>query len=326
MQGCGNMNDANIGRTGTVVAVHASKDDQAAGRRRWFLVGQVDSQQDQPGHRRLAGASFIIYHSTEDRLSWLSEGAMGYINQSSDIDGYLVYAGTYTQGDSQGIYIFWLDMPTGGLWPVGVARDVDDPSYLVVDEERSRLFAVNELMTFDGGAGRLRANRRPWTEADAGSGPRHLIFQRDGMNAYVINELDSTITAFAYDAPRGRLESIQVVSTLPEEYAGSNIVADLHPTPDGRFLMGSNQGHDSIAVYAVDEESGRLRTVDLVPTLGKTPRAFAIDPSGTYVLAANQNSDSIVTFRIDKDQGKLSPTGQVAYVPSPVCLKFRRGD
>ena len=356
-------------------------------------------------------------------------------------DGRLVYIGTYTQGDSKGIYVCRLDMSSGELRPGGIAGQVDNPSYLAIDDGRDRLYAVNELMEFNGragggvssfaidaasgqlslinqqpsgggapcyltldkdgryllaanymggnvavipvspdgvleepsdivahsgsslhpkrqagphphsivldpagdyvfvpdlgldkvmryqlnrGTGRLEANQPPWTEVEAGSGPRHLVFHPNGEHAYLINELNSTITALAYDAASGGLEVIQTMSTLPAGYSGANIAADLHLTPDGRFLFGSNRGHDSIAVFAVDQKGGRLRHVGFIETQGRTPRGFAIDPSGTYLLAANQDSHSVVSFKIDKERGMVTPTGHTVHIPSPVCLKFRR--
>jgi 6-phosphogluconolactonase len=132
----------------------------------------------------------------------------------------------------------------------------------------------------------------------------------------------STITVFSYEPASGALDVIQAVSTLPQGFKGDNAAAEVEVHPSGKFLYGSNRGHDSIAVFAINTRKGTLTPAGHVPTLGKTPRNFAIDPTGTYLFAANQNSDSIVQFRIDPNNGRLTPTGQVLEVPSPVCVTF----
>ena len=162
----------------------------------------------------------------------------------------------------------------------------------------------------------------PSADVAPGAGPRHLAFNPNGRWAYVINELGSTITAFGYDGATGALRETQTVSTLPEDFGGENYCADVHVSPDGGFLYGSNRGHDSIAIFAIDQETGILSYVGNEPTGGRWPRNFAIDPTGSLLLAANQNSDDIFTFWIDRDSGKLQPTGHRAEVPSPVCLKL----
>lgn len=159
-------------------------------------------------------------------------------------------------------------------------------------------------------------------ETKPGAGPRHLTFHRNNRFAYLINELDSTMIAYAYDAKRGVLRSQQTISTLPQDFSGTSFCADVHVSPNGKFLYGSNRGHNSIVVFAIDSESGQLTLVEHVSTGGNWPRNFVIDPSGTYLLAANQRSDSVVTFRIDSVTGQLKPTGHVAEIPTPVCLKL----
>lgn len=158
--------------------------------------------------------------------------------------------------------------------------------------------------------------------AKPGAGPRHFAFHPNNKHAYVINELDSTVTAFNYDANRGLLKDHQTISTLPAGFSGENSCADVHVSPNGKFLYGSNRGHDSIVVFAIEGRSGRLTYVENVSTNGKTPRNFTLDPAGRFLLAANQKSDSVVTFRIDPRTGRLTPTGHIAEIPTPVCLKF----
>jgi 6-phosphogluconolactonase len=175
---------------------------------------------------------------------------------------------------------------------------------------------------FESKRGTLTANDPSSAPLKPGAGPRHIAFAPNGRHAYVINELDSTVTAFAYDAKRGALNEVQTISTLPDGFKGGNYPAEIAVHPSGKFLYGSNRGHDSIAVFAIDPKKGTLTVVQHQSTLGKIPRNFAIDPTGKFLLAANQNSDNIVVFRIDASTGRLTPTGQELAVPSPVCIVF----
>jgi 6-phosphogluconolactonase len=176
---------------------------------------------------------------------------------------------------------------------------------------------------FDRQRGKLIPNEKPWVAIKPGAGPRHLTFHPSGKYAYLTNEMHLTVSTFAVDRIRGNLTEMQTLPTLPREPTAADSGADIHVSPDGRFLYCSNRGHDSIAAFKVDGRSGKLTFVAHESTGGKTPRNFAIDPTGKFLLAANQNSDSIVTFRRDMKTGLLSTTGHVAEVPSPVCLKFR---
>ncbi len=167
----------------------------------------------------------------------------------------------------------------------------------------------------------------PYARVDAGSGPRHFAFHPGGRAAYVINEMASTITSFVYDAERGALSgAVQTISTLPEGFKGENWTAEVVVHPSGRFVYGSNRGHDSIAVFAVEDGDITLKTVDRTPSQGKWPRNFGIDPTGKFLIAANQNSNNVVVFRIDGKTGKLTPTGQEMKVSMPVCVRFAKAD
>jgi 6-phosphogluconolactonase len=183
---------------------------------------------------------------------------------------------------------------------------------------------IDKLMVYrlDLGRGKLVPHDIPSVEVRAGSGPRHFAFHPTGRYAYLINELDSTITVFSYDADRIELHTLQTISTLPEGTDIDNTCADVHISPSGKFLYGSNRGHDSIAAFRIDEATGQLSSIGHTSTQGRTPRNFGIDPSGRFLLAANQDSDTIVSFRIDEGSGELSPTGEVTSVPMPVCVLF----
>jgi 6-phosphogluconolactonase len=175
---------------------------------------------------------------------------------------------------------------------------------------------------FDAANDTLAPNEPAFARLKAGSGPRHIVFHPNGKFVFVVSELSSTATSFAYDAKKGTLKETGTVSTLPPGFSGRNDVAEAAAHPSGKFLYVSNRGNDSIAIFAIDPAKGTLAPVGGMPTGGKEPRHFAIDPSGKYLLAENQFSNNIVVFRIDAATGGLTPTGQVVEVPSPVDIAF----
>jgi 6-phosphogluconolactonase len=176
---------------------------------------------------------------------------------------------------------------------------------------------------FDSAQGSLTPNHPAFAELGSGAGPRHFALHPSGRFAYVISEMQGTVTVFSADLKTGVFDSLQTVSTLPKGFAGKIEDAEIEVHPSGKFLYASNRGDgNSIAVFAIDAAKGTLTPVEYTPTQGKTPRSFEIDPTGTLLFAANQDSDNIVVFRIDEKSGRLTPTGQVLDVASPVCLKF----
>jgi 6-phosphogluconolactonase len=170
--------------------------------------------------------------------------------------------------------------------------------------------------------GKLTANDPPFGQVKPGTGPRHIAFHPNGRWAYVIGEMGNTITAFDWDGDKGSFHELQTVSTLPKGFTGENTTAEIAVHPKGRYLYGSNRGHDSIAVYAIDPAKGILTMIEDVPTLGKEPRNFALDPTGAYLFAANQNSNTVVVFRVNPSNGRLTPSGEKVEVVSPVCVTF----
>lgn len=199
---------------------------------------------------------------------------------------------------------------------------LEDPAgafVLVPDCGLDRIYVYR----LDTAGGTLEPHDPPWAALPREAAPRHLAFHPAGGYVYCITESASTIVVFAYDTLAGALREIQTVSTLPPDGTGRNACADIHVHPSGRFLYGSNRGHDSIAIFAIDPATGLLSPRGHVPSGGRTPRNFAIDPSGTFLLAANQDSDTIVTFHIDTVTGALDP-GPVNHSPTPVCLQLFR--
>lgn len=175
---------------------------------------------------------------------------------------------------------------------------------------------------FDPESHTLTPHDPPAASVQPGAGPRHFDFHPSNRLAFGINEIDSTVTAFLFDPDAGTLTETQTVSTLPPDTDVSNSTADIHVHPSGRFVYGSNRGHNSIAIFLIDEEAGTIAPIGHQSTGGSTPRNFVIDPTGRFLLAANQATGSIVVFRIDQESGTLTQTEFQVEVPSPVCLKF----
>ena len=158
---------------------------------------------------------------------------------------------------------------------------------------------------------------------DPASGPRHLAFAPARKAVYVLNEMACTVTAFHYDAEKGALQSFQTITTLPDDFHGNKSTAEIFVHPNGKFVYASNRGDaNSITVFKIDDETGKLTFVDRTSTQGKTPRGFGIDPNGNWLIAGNQDSSTVAVFKIDPTTGKLTPTGQVVNVPTPVCVTF----
>ena len=352
--------------------------------------------------------------------------------------GRLVYVGTYTNGQSKGIYAFRFDEGAGRLSPIGLVAETRSPSFLVSSRDGRFLFAVNEasnpdrksggmvtsfaidrttgaltklseqpsggadpchlaldrtgrslavanytsgtfamfpvsadgrlgaviqtvtdpgagpnrerqegphahevvfdatnrfllgvdlgtdrvlVFRFDQATGRLTPNAPPSASVPAGAGSRHLAFAPGERDAFVIDELASTVTPMTWDAERGVLTPRASVTTLPSDFKGTSTTAEIAIHPNGRALYGSNRGHDSIAVFHVSAD-GALTMAQIASTRGRTPRHFTLDPTGRWLIAANQDSNSLAIFSVDASAGTLAPAGDLVSAPSPVCVLF----
>lgn len=180
------------------------------------------------------------------------------------------------------------------------------------------------IYAFDADKGKLTPHDPAAVEIEPGSGPRHFAFHPSGKYAYVINEMALTVTAFKYNKKQGRLKTQQTISTIPDADRNQQglSTAEVCVHPSGKFLYGSNRGHDTIVAYQINQDTGELTYIENESTQGKTPRNFFIDPTGTFLLAENQGSDSIVVFRINQDSGELEPTGHSIEIPAPVCIRM----
>ncbi len=181
---------------------------------------------------------------------------------------------------------------------------------------------TDKIMAYllDHKTGMLTTSSTPFITVAPGSGPRHFVFHPNAKFAYVINEMTATITGFKYT--EGTLQSFQTIKNLPDDFTGPKWAADIHISPDGKFLYGSNRAHESLSVYSIDQNTGRLTWVSNQDVHGKTPRNFAIDPTGNFLLVANQDSDNITVFKRNKETGLLTFMGKEITISQPVCLKF----
>jgi len=174
----------------------------------------------------------------------------------------------------------------------------------------------------DAPAAKLSLNSpHPFAPAPPGAGPRHLTFHPNGKRVYVINELKNSVTWFDYQPESGRLTERQTISSLPEGFAGQSACADVKITPDGRFLYGTNRGHDSIAIFRIGQD-GRLTRIGLEPSRGQGPQNLLITPDGKWLLCANMPANHVVVFRIDLPTGGLKPVGDPVALPMPACIRF----
>jgi 6-phosphogluconolactonase len=225
----------------------------------------------------------------------------------SEASAFIQHTGSSVNRERQeGPHAHWIDLSDDNRFALAVDLGLDEVL----------------VYRFDASRGSLTPSTPAFAKVNPGAGPRHLAFHPKGKFAYVINELQSTVTALSYDAVSGTLQELQTLSTLPKGFSGQNDTAEVAVHPSGKFLYGSNRGHDSIAVFAINSRNGTLALVENVSTGGKTPRNFEIDPTGSRLFVANQDSGNIVVFRIDPKSGRLTPTGQVLDVPTPVCVKF----
>lgn len=253
-------------------------------------------------------------------------------------DGRRLFLVNYTIGDSgpdQSLVIFGL-RPDGSLSPVKSSAAHRGHGPNAARQERAHAHSVTEVadnlvIVADLGTDQLvtyrivkdgTPERVAVTATAPGAGPRHLALHPNGRFVFVMNELDSTVTAHDFDPETGRLTPIDSQPAVPEEVRDSNHCSDIQISPDGRFLYGGNRGHDSIAIFAVDQETGRLTPLGHAPCGGATPRNLALTPSGRHLLSANQNADRVSILRRDAVTGLLEDTGVSIAIGTPMCLKF----
>ena len=292
-----------------------------------------------PGQKSGAVSAFAIDPKT---------GALAFLNQEStvgggpchlfvDKEGKHVLAANYGSGstvvlpiDDKGRVGEHTDFVQHSGKSVDPGRQEGPHAHCVVLDAANRYALVCDLgldkvliYRYDAEKGKITPNDPAAANLAPGSGPRHLAFTPDGQFAYVVNELSSTITGFRYDADHGALKEIQTLSTRPKGAdAKGNSCAEVVVHPSGKFVFGTNRGHDSVATFAIDPKTGDMKYVGEQGEGIKTPRGFGVDPTGTWAVVANQDSDSILVFHIDPKSGELTPTGVRVEVGKPVDVKF----
>ncbi len=183
---------------------------------------------------------------------------------------------------------------------------------------------VDKVMIYDvTDEGELKTHDPAFIEITPGSGPRHLAINKSGDKIYVLNEMASTVDVFQFDPQTGKSQHLQKLSTLPKDFNGNNTTAEIFLHPNGKWLYCSNRGHNSLAVFHVDPETGKLTFVEHASSMGETPRSFQIAPQGKHLLIANQNSSNIVVYEINQENGTLTSNGHQIDVPNPCCIDFR---
>jgi 6-phosphogluconolactonase len=215
---------------------------------------------------------------------------------------------------------------TGPLGPHRVEQKLSKPHFNPFDPSGRFVIVqdkgLDRTFSFRFADGKLTPAETAFVVSREGSGPRHMAFHPTLGMAYVVNELDSTVTSYSYSASNGALNPSQILSTLPSTFTGNSRASEIEVDAGGRYLYASNRGYDSIAVFSIDQVNGLLSLVSVAPASGKTPRFFKLGPDKRFLYALNEDSDTIVAFKVDSASGKLEPTGFSVSSGSPVCMVF----
>jgi 6-phosphogluconolactonase len=306
-----------------------------AKRRLVFAVNEVDTFEGKPTG---AVSAFAIDPAT-GKLSLINQrpsGGTGPCHILLDHDGKNVLIANYGSGS-----VAVLPVATDGrLGPaisfvqhtgksVDPARQQGPHAHCVTLDPAGRFAFVCDLgldqivaYAFDSATGKLTARETANVAIKPGAGPRHMVFRPDGKFAYVVNELNSTITVFRYDAGSAKLAEVQTESTVPPYYDGKNSAAEIGVHPSGKWLYVSNRGNEAVILFDIDPNKGTISFTEEQGTGGKKPRHFGLQPSAKHLAIANQDSDTVLVCRIDEGNGRLKPSGVFAEVPSPACVVF----
>jgi 6-phosphogluconolactonase len=296
------MQDFDAQKSGAVSAFAIAADGKLK------LLNQLASRGADPAHITLdhTGKYLIAANYTGGNLTVFPIEQNGALGQATD---FVQHKGSSVNRERQ-----------EGPHPHEVVMSPDNRFVLVPD------LGLDEVViyAFDAAKGKLGTSHS--VKVTPGSGPRHLAFSKDERFVYLMTEMKSEIVVYSYEKSSGGLKELQTISSLPADFKGENTGAEIEVHPSGRFLYASNRGdNNSIAVFAIDTKSGKLKLEQIESTQGKTPRHFAIDPSGKWLLAENQDSDNIVIFKIDEKSGHLTASGQQVHISSPTCIEFVPG-
>jgi 6-phosphogluconolactonase len=300
-----------------------------------YAVNELDTFHNEP-----TGAVSVFatdrQSGTLQQLQQVSSLGQGPAHVSLDTSGRFLMVANYNSGN----YAVFPVGTDGRLGPhsafmqdvgssVNPARQAGPHAHSIQVTSDNRFVLVADLgldqllvYRFDANTGTLTPGSPKFVTVDPGAGPRHVAFAPSGKFMYMVNEIASTITVFAYKSGPGTFHRQQTISTLPKPFAGTNTAAEITVDASGRFLYVSNRGDDSLVVFRIHPDHGRLTPLQRVPSGGKTPRHFAIDPTGKWLFAANQDSNNIRLFQIDPKNGRLRPTDRRLDVVSPVCVRI----
>ncbi len=291
-----------------------------------------------PDGKTSGGAAAFSYDAATGRLSPLNaRGAgAGTSHLAADATGRMLVTVAYGGGQ---VSAFPIDAdgrlgalaaslsPTGPLGPNQARQDKPHPHSVTLSPDNGHVYVcdlgLDKVLCYRLDPATAALIPAGEFAAPAGAGPRHSKFSADGKFLYVINELGNSLTTYACDAATGALTAGATVSSLPADFTGTSICAEIRIHPNGRFLYGSNRGHDSIAVFAIGA-GGALQRIEIVPSGGKHPRNFNLSPDGTWLVCANRDSNNLVSYRVDSATGKLTSTGHTLAVPQAVCVLFAR--
>jgi 6-phosphogluconolactonase len=261
------------------------------------------------------GATYVSIHPSGSHL-FTAMPAPGCVTVFPvEADGRVGPPTAIVQHQGRGVNTITLERP----FPHSVRPDMLGKRALACDLGLDRIMVYD----FEEQTGRLAPSPHPYVQLNSGAGPRHIAVHPSNRFVYTVNEIDSTVTGFAYDVESSAMRVIATVSTRPEGFDGSNTGSQILVHPSGRFLYSSNRGHDSIAMFTIDQETGRHRLIGFEKSQGETPRNFSIDPTGKLLLVANVSSSNLVGFFIDQETGRLTPTGHSVTTPNPVCVVFQ---
>jgi len=301
-----------------------------------YAVGSMRSAE---GKSVGALSAFVIEDAKTGKLKMLnqaSSGGSGPCHVVVDKTGKFVLGANYGSGSCCAVAIKEdgsLGEQTGFAQHAGKSVDAgrqEGPHAHSINVSPDNKFAfcadlgLDKMLIYKIDGGKLTPNDPSFGKTAPGSGPRHFAFHPSGKVAYVINEMGNTVTVFAYDKEKGSLTEIQSIGTLPSDFKGTSYTAEVVVHPSGKFLYGSNRGQDSIAVFKVDQASGKLTAAGHQGEEVKWPRNFNIDPTGKYCLVCNEKGDSILVWAINQETGALTPTGNKITVGQPMCVKFWR--
>jgi 6-phosphogluconolactonase len=300
-----------------------------------YTTNEVDAMKDQPGG---AISAYKIDQGTGNLtlLNQQPSGGAGPCHISLDAAGKYVFVANYNGGNFS-VYSIEKDGKLGKQTAfmqhsgssVHPQRQTKPHTHCIKSDPSNRFVLVTDLGTdklfvyrFNQKNGSIQPNNPPYSSPAPGSGPRHFAFHTSGKWVYLLNELSSSVTVYAWENNKGQLTELQTLGTLPTDFNGTNTAAEIAVHPNGKFLYCTNRGHNSIALFSIDTNTGKIEFVERYSSQGKIPRNFCIDPSAKWMIVTNHGTNNAAVFKIDPETGKLTYTENSVTVPNPFCIQF----